>query len=51
MMKLFEAYRIKKKKFVQFEKSGLKKPANFNIAAQQIINLKAENEMLKKTEQ
>ena len=38
-----EAYRMS-----NLKKSGLKKPANLTIAAQQIINLKAENEMLKK---
>ena len=42
-----EAYRIKKS-LSNLKKSGLKKPANLTIAAQQIINLKAENEMLKK---
>ncbi|TKT99489.1 hypothetical protein FDW89_13765 [Citrobacter sp. wls830] len=42
-----EAYRTKKK-LSNLKKSGLKKPANLIIAAQQIINLKAENEMLKK---
>ena len=42
-----EAYRIKKI-LSNLKKSGLKKPANLTIAAQQIINLKAENEMLKK---
>lgn len=42
-----EAYRTKKK-LSSLKKSGLKKPANLTIAAQQIINLKAENEMLKK---
>ena len=42
-----EAYRTKKS-LSNLKKSGLKKPANLTIAAQQIINLKAENEMLKK---
>ncbi|HBX4003643.1 TPA: hypothetical protein MH027_24730 [Klebsiella variicola] len=42
-----EAYRIKKS-LSNLKKSGLNKPANLTIAAQQIINLKAENEMLKK---
>lgn len=42
-----EAYRSKKK-LSNLKKSGLKKPANLTIAAQQIINLKAENEILKK---
>ncbi|EEN4183951.1 hypothetical protein GJZ34_22545, partial [Salmonella enterica] len=42
-----EAYRTKKN-LSNLKKSGLKKPANLTIAAQQIINLKAENEMLKK---
>ena len=42
-----EAYR-KKKNLSNLKKSGLKKPANLTIAAQQILNLKAENEMLKK---
>ncbi|EDR4275320.1 hypothetical protein C6425_004980, partial [Salmonella enterica subsp. enterica serovar Sandiego] len=42
-----EAYRTKKSSS-NLKKSGLKKPANLTIAAQQIINLKAENEMLKK---
>ncbi|EBB0208952.1 hypothetical protein OL074_004556, partial [Salmonella enterica] len=42
-----EAYRTKKN-LLNLKKSGLKKPANLTIAAQQIINLKAENEMLKK---
>ena len=41
------AYRTKKS-LSNLKKSGLKKPANLTIAAQQIINLKAENEMLKK---
>lgn len=41
-----EAYRTKKN-LSNLKKSGLKKPANLTIAAQQIINLKAENEMLK----
>lgn len=42
-----EAYRTKKNSS-NLKKFGLKKPANLTIAAQQIINLKAENEMLKK---
>ena len=42
-----EAYRTKKN-LSNLKKSGLKKPANLTIAAQQIINLKAGNEMLKK---
>ncbi|KFX20076.1 hypothetical protein [Pectobacterium betavasculorum] len=42
-----EAYRTKKN-LSNLKKSGLKKPANLTIAAQQIINLKAEIEMLKK---
>ncbi|HCT5365822.1 TPA: hypothetical protein OT085_005305, partial [Klebsiella pneumoniae] len=42
-----EAYRTKKN-LSNLKKSGLKKPANLTIAAQQILNLKAENEMLKK---
>ena len=42
-----EAYRTKKN-LSNLKKSGFKKPANLTIAAQQIINLKAENEMLKK---
>ncbi|EJA1203318.1 hypothetical protein HCH17_13425 [Klebsiella aerogenes] len=42
-----EAYRTKKS-LSNLKKAGLKKPANLTIAAQQIINLKAENEMLKK---
>ena len=42
-----EAYRTKKS-LSNLKISGLKKPANLTIAAQQIINLKAENEMLKK---
>lgn len=42
-----EAYRTKKN-LSNLKKSGLKKPANLTIAAQQIVNLKAENEMLKK---
>lgn len=41
-----EAYRTKKN-LSNLKKSGLKKPANLTIAAQQILNLKAENEMLK----
>ena len=42
-----EAYRTKKN-LSNLKKSGLKKPANLTIAAQQILTLKAENEMLKK---
>ncbi|EEW6434307.1 hypothetical protein AT507_001587 [Escherichia coli] len=42
-----EAYRTKKN-LLNLKGSGLKKPANLTIAAQQILNLKAENEMLKK---
>ncbi|WP_180360215.1 hypothetical protein, partial [Escherichia coli] len=42
-----KAYRTKKN-LSNLKKSGLKKPANLTIAAQQILNLKAENEMLKK---
>lgn len=41
-----EAYRTKKN-LSNLKKSGLKKPANLTIAAQHILNLKAENEMLK----
>lgn len=42
-----KAYRTKKNLSI-LKKSDLKKPANLTIAAQQILNLKAENEMLKK---
>ena len=42
-----KAYRTKKN-LSNLKKLGLKKPANLTIAAQQILNLKAENEMLKK---
>ncbi|MHA3402658.1 hypothetical protein [Yersinia enterocolitica] len=41
-----EAYRIKKN-ILNLKASGLKKPANLAIAAQQILNLKAENDALK----
>ena len=42
-----KAYRTKKN-LSNLKELGLKKPANLTIAAQQILNLKAENEMLKK---
>lgn len=41
-----EAYRIKKN-ILNLKASDLKKPANLAIAAQQILNLKAENDALK----
>jgi len=43
---IVEAYRVKKN-VLNLKASDLKKPANLAIAAQQILNLKAENNALK----